>query len=170
LTRLEAVSARQDEATPDPSAACRRKELAGQFVQVIERKNKHPKVDLACDRPVRGCRRAGGGMANLVLSKEGNRDMFGASSIHKARDLSPDLRRAAEALLGRNLQEDESISVRAFKGDTVKEAPTGEVRAEAFRRLRARIEQTAARAPGVPEADIDALIDEAVDHVRHHRG
>ena len=94
--------------------------------------------------------------------------MYGANSIHKARDLSPDLRRAAEALLGRNLQEDESISVRAFKGDTVKEAPTGEVRAEAFRRLRARIEQSAARAPGVPEADIDALIDEAVDHVRHH--
>jgi hypothetical protein len=96
--------------------------------------------------------------------------MYGANSIHKARDLSPDLRRAAEALLGRNLQEDESISVRAFKGDTVKEAPTGEARAEAFRRLRARIEQSAARAPGVPEADIDALIDEAVDQVRHHRG
>jgi hypothetical protein len=96
--------------------------------------------------------------------------MYGGISIHKARDLSPDLRRAAEALLGRNLQEDESISVRAFRGDTVKEAPTGEARAEAFRRLRARIEQTAARARAVPEGDIDALIDEAVDHVRHRRG
>jgi hypothetical protein len=96
--------------------------------------------------------------------------MYGASSIHKARDLPADLRRAAEALLGRNLQEDESISVRAFKGDTVKQAPTGEARAEAFRRLSARIEQTAARAQGVPEANIDAAISEAVDYVRHHRG
>jgi hypothetical protein len=95
--------------------------------------------------------------------------MYSASSIHKARDLSPDLRRAAEALLGRNLPEDESISVRAFKGDTVKEAPTGEARAEAFRRLRSRIEQTAVRAPSVPEADIDAIIDEAASHAMSRR-
>lgn len=91
-----------------------------------------------------------------------------ASSIHKARDLAPDLRRAAEALLGRVLQEDESISVRAFKGDIAKQAPTGEARAEAFRRLRARIEQTAKSTQGVPEAEMDAAIDEAVDYVRHH--
>jgi len=36
--------------------------------------------------------------------------------------------------------------------------------------LSARIEQTAARAQGVPEANIDAAISEAVDYVRHHRG
>jgi hypothetical protein len=93
-----------------------------------------------------------------------------ASSIHKARDLTPPLRRAAETLIGRVLQEDESISVRVFKGDIAKQAPTGEARAEAFRRLRARIEQTAKAAQGVPEAEIDAAIDEAIDHVRHHRG
>lgn len=93
-----------------------------------------------------------------------------ASSIHKARDLTPHLRRAAEILMGRVLQEDESISVRVFKGDIAKQAPTGEARAEVFRRLRARIEQTAKPAQGVPEAEIDAAIDEAVDHVRHHRG
>lgn len=88
----------------------------------------------------------------------------------QARDLAPDLRRAAEALLGRLLQEDESISVRVFKGDIAKQAPAGEARAEAFRRLRTRIEQTAKPAQGVPEAEIDAAIDEAVDYVRHHRG
>jgi hypothetical protein len=93
-----------------------------------------------------------------------------ATSIHKARDLAPDLRRAAEALLGRVLQEDQSISVRAFKGDIAKQAPSGEARAEAFGRLRARIEQTAKPARGVPEAEIDAAIDEAIDYVRHHRG
>ena len=93
-----------------------------------------------------------------------------ASSIHKARDLTPHLRRAAETLIGRVLQEDESISVRVFKGDIAKQAPAGEARAEAFRRLRIRIDQTAKPAQGVTEAEIDAAIDEAVDHVRHHRG
>jgi hypothetical protein len=92
--------------------------------------------------------------------------MQNASPIHKARDLAPELRRAAEALLGRVLQEDESISVRVFKGDIVKQALTR----EAFHRLRARIEQTAKPTQGVPEAEVDAAIDEAVDYVRHNCG
>lgn len=91
------------------------------------------------------------------------------NSIHKACDLSPELRRAAEALLGRALQEDENISVRAFRGNIVKQAPLGEAREQAFRRLRARIDETARRAEGVPEAEIDAAIDEASNHVRHNR-
>ena len=96
--------------------------------------------------------------------------MQNASPIHKARDLAPELRRAAEALLGQVLQEDESISVRVFKGDIVKQALTREARAEAFHRLRARIEQTAKPTQGVPEAEVDAAIDEAVDYVRHNCG
>ena len=161
------MSARQDEATPDLSQAHSQAEPTGQSLQVIERTSIERLATRVTARlPLR---RVGRAECELGTIEGEEPDMYGANSIHKARDLSPDLRRAAEALLGRNLQEDESISVRAFK-DTVKEAPTGEARAEAFRRLRARIEQTAARAPGVPEADIDALIDEAVDHVRHHRG
>jgi hypothetical protein len=96
--------------------------------------------------------------------------MQNASSVHKASDLSPDLRRAVEALLGRALEKDESVSVRAFRGEIIKQAPTGEAREEAFRRLRGRIDETAKRAHGVPEDEIDAAIDEATDHVRHHRG
>ena len=96
--------------------------------------------------------------------------MRDVSSIHKARDLSPNLRRAAEALLGRVLEEDESISVRAFKGNIVKHSPTGQARDEAFTRLRNRIDKTATRAEGVPEKEIDAAIDEAADYVRRHRG
>jgi hypothetical protein len=92
------------------------------------------------------------------------------TSIDKARHLTPDLRRAAEVLLAETFKRDESISTRAFKGDTAKEAPTGEARAEGFCRLIARIERTAVRAQTVPEADIDAIIDEAVEHVGPHHG
>ena len=95
--------------------------------------------------------------------------MQGAGAIYKASDLAPDLRRAAEALLGRSLQEDESISVHAFKGGLIQQAPSGQARSEAFLRLRDRIDETAKRANGVPDGEVDAAIDEAVDYVRHHR-
>jgi hypothetical protein len=92
------------------------------------------------------------------------------NAIYKAHDLSPDYRRVVEALLGRGLDENESVIVRAFGGNIVQPAPTGKDRDEAFRRLRARIDETAQRADGVPEEEIDAAIDEAADYVRHHRG
>jgi hypothetical protein len=54
------------------------------------------------------------------------------SAVHKARDLSPELRRAAETLLGQSLEEDDTGSLRASKGHIVKEAPTGQVRRRHF--------------------------------------
>jgi hypothetical protein len=87
------------------------------------------------------------------------------SALRKARDLSPDVRDALEALLGRPLQEEETISIQAY---ATHEAPTGRARDEAWHRLIERIDKTAARAKDVPEAELDALIDEAADYVRHH--
>jgi len=75
-----------------------------------------------------------------------------------------------EALLGRVIQEDENISVRAFRGNIIKPTATGEARRDAFRRLRSRIDETARRVQGVPEEEIDAAIDEAADYVRHNHG
>jgi hypothetical protein len=69
-----------------------------------------------------------------------------------------------ENLLGRSLQENEAISINVYQP-----APTGQAREEASRRLLERIDRTAARAQGVPEDEIEAALDEAVDHVRHHR-
>ena len=96
--------------------------------------------------------------------------MQSVNAIYKASDLSPEYRRVVEALLGRGLDENENVSVRAFSGNIIKPAPAGEARVEAFRRLRTRIDETAQRAEGVPEEEIDAAIDEAVDYVRHHPG
>lgn len=96
--------------------------------------------------------------------------MASVSSLHKACDLSPDQRRALESLLGRSLDADEMVSVRTSKGQILKEAVTGDAREETFRNLFDRIERTARRVEGVPEEEVDAAIDEAVDYVRHHHG
>ena len=87
------------------------------------------------------------------------------SALRKARDLSADIRDALERLLGRPLQEEETISVQAYP---THEAPTGRERDEVWDRLIKRIDKTAARVANVPESELDALIDEAVDYVRHH--
>jgi hypothetical protein len=64
----------------------------------------------------------------------------------------------------------ENDSLRAFGGNIIKPAPTGTVRDETFLRLRARIDETAKRAEGVPDDEFDGAIDEAAGYVRHHRG
>src|SRR5206468_10411888 len=73
------------------------------------------------------------------------------------RSLSSDVRDALERLLGRALQEEETISVQTYP---THEAPTGSERDEAWRRLLERIDKTAARVANVPESELDALIDE----------
>jgi hypothetical protein len=84
-------------------------------------------------------------------------------ALRRVGELSADARHAMEGLLGRPLREDEAVAVNVYKP-----APSGAARDEASRRLRERIDKTARNVQGVPEADIDAAIDEAVDHVRHH--
>jgi hypothetical protein len=91
------------------------------------------------------------------------------SAVHKARDLSPELRRAAETLLGQTLEEDETVSVRASKGYIVREAPAGKVREDAFRRLSEHMDKIAERVKDVPEQELNSLIDEAVAETRSHR-
>ena len=87
------------------------------------------------------------------------------SALRKARDLSPNVRNALESLLGRSLLEEETVSVQTYP---THEAPAGKEREEAWKRLLARIDLTAARVKDVPEAELDALIDEATDYARHH--
>jgi molecular chaperone DnaK (HSP70) len=87
------------------------------------------------------------------------------NALSKARDLPRNVRHALEILLGRPLQEEETVSVQTFP---THEAPTGTKREEAWKRLMDRIDRTAARAKEIPEAELDALIDEATRYVRHH--
>ena len=89
-----------------------------------------------------------------------------SSVLHKASELPPDVRQVVGRLLGRPLDPEEYISLTAYRPH---QAPAGDERAELIQRFQARIDQTAAKLEGVPEAELDALIDEAADHVRHRR-
>lgn len=83
-------------------------------------------------------------------------------ALRKVAELSANARHAVESIVGRPLRDDEAIAVNVYKP-----APTGAGRDEASRRLRERIDKTAQKARGTSEAEIDAAMDEAVDHVRH---
>ena len=85
--------------------------------------------------------------------------------LHKAGELAPRAKVAIESLLGRVLQEDESVGIQTYRA---KNAPAAPARDLAYRRLLGRIDRTADRVKDVPEAELDGVIDEAVDFVRHN--
>lgn len=88
------------------------------------------------------------------------------SVLLKVEDLPPDIRQAVGRLLGRPLEPEEHVSVMAYRPH---QAPVGTERAELVDRLKDRIQKTAAKLEDTPESEVGELIDEAVDHVRHHR-
>jgi hypothetical protein len=90
-------------------------------------------------------------------------DVVQDGALRRVAELPADARHAIEGMLGRPLREDEALSVNVYKP-----APRGAVREGISRRLLERIDKTAKKVEGVPEAEIDAAIDEAVDYVRHH--
>jgi hypothetical protein len=100
------------------------------------------------------------------LEYKGKGKVMPSSVLRKASDLPPDIRQAVGRLLGRQLEPEEHISVMAYEPHA---APTGAARSELAARLKGRIDKTAAKLKDVAESEIDDLIDEAVNHVRHHR-
>ncbi len=88
------------------------------------------------------------------------------NALRKVRDLSPDVRNAMEVLLGRPLQEGETVSIQTYP---THEAPAGREREGGWKRLLDRIDRAAARARDVAEGDLDSLIDEANEYVRRQR-
>jgi hypothetical protein len=85
--------------------------------------------------------------------------------LHMVKDLSPDQRVAFEVLLGRALREDEGLNIHPSR--ILKDAPAGEERTRAYRDYLAHCDNIARRADGIPDEELDAAIDEAVDHARH---
>jgi len=85
------------------------------------------------------------------------------SSLRKAGALDPQVRAALEALLGRTLHGDESVSVRTYRS---KPAPTGDARRAAYSQLLERASRTAEKVKEVPEVEVDSAIDEAASFVR----
>ena len=84
---------------------------------------------------------------------------------HRVKDLSSDQRVAIENLIGRSLHEDEGLNIQPSR--LLKEAPVGEERSYAYDRYLGYLDRLAQRAQDVPDGDLEAIIDEACDQVRH---
>lgn len=91
------------------------------------------------------------------------------SVLYRAQELSPEKRRAAEELLGGQIDGDELLLVRSSKAQIVQRGLTDEALDKAYEELHQWTSEMAKRVQGVPETEIEAAIDEAVDHVRHNR-
>lgn len=85
--------------------------------------------------------------------------------IHNVKDLSPDQRLAIEGLLGRALHDEESLTIRPAR--VLKHAPSGAEPTRLFRTYLDHLDRLAGRVQDVSEAEIDAAIDDALQHVRH---
>lgn len=88
-------------------------------------------------------------------------------SIKRASELPEEMKAAVERFLGRPIQADEEISVAAIPPQHV--APRAD-RAAIARKLDLLLNRRAEKVRDVSDEELDRVIDEAVDHVRHSRG
>jgi RNA binding exosome subunit len=82
-----------------------------------------------------------------------------------ASELPPQVREALESWFGRTFQPDEKVNIEVWPPIPPAEKLTRE---EARRRLEELSDRLAERVKHIPQAEIDAAIDEACDYVRHH--
>ena len=87
-------------------------------------------------------------------------------SIRKTRDLSPAAKEVFESLLGRRLRDDEEVAIWASGPH---EAPTGEEHRDAWSKLNQHLDAMASKADNVPAEELEKLVDEVCDEVRHGR-
>ncbi len=88
------------------------------------------------------------------------------AAISLARDLDLQAESAIERLLGRSLGDDEQVSVHTFRHH---EAPEGEARVEAARRLEEHLDVMARKVKDVSQSEMESAIDEALAEVRPRR-
>lgn len=84
-------------------------------------------------------------------------------SIHRANELQPQTRRAVEAELGRELRDDEDVSIMAF---STHEAPSGEANRAAKAKLVEYFSRIDTRSGEPSEAEADAAVAEAMRDLR----
>jgi len=87
--------------------------------------------------------------------------------LHPVKDLSPEERRAIENLLGRLLDEDESVSIKGIRPTAIipPRLTPGE-RTEAIKKLRQYFAKVDARRKPVSEEEEETIINEALRSVR----
>lgn len=87
-------------------------------------------------------------------------------SIQRAGDLPPGVKSAVEQLLGRLVGAEEEVSVVAVPPQQI--LPS-ESRAIVAQQLENLLNRRATKVRDISDEEIDAAVDEAVDHVRHRR-
>jgi len=87
-------------------------------------------------------------------------------SIIRTADLSPAAKEVIESLLGRQLRNDEEVSIWASNPH---EAPTGEARRDAWKKLNQHLDVMASKADRTPTDELEKLVDEVSADIRHGR-
>jgi hypothetical protein len=87
-------------------------------------------------------------------------------SVRRANELGRAARNAVESLLGRKVADREHVTVMAFPTRPAEGEPD---RKRAVPDLMEDLDSLAASASHVPGEEMDALIDEAIHHVRHRQ-
>ncbi len=83
--------------------------------------------------------------------------------IHRASELRPETRAALEAELGRSLEDAEEVSIMVF---VAHEAPAGQARVEAARRLQEHLSRVDRVTKGVPESEREDALKESLRNTR----
>jgi len=86
-------------------------------------------------------------------------------SIQKASELPPRLKSAVEELLGRPIDAEEDVGIAAVPPQQISTS-----RPLVAEKLEAFLGRRAAMVSDVSDDELDAVIDEAVDRLRHSRG
>ncbi|MFN0168069.1 MAG: hypothetical protein ACKV22_16720 [Bryobacteraceae bacterium] len=84
-------------------------------------------------------------------------------STFRSSELSPNAKEILEVLLGRRLEDDEEVSIWASRPHC---APTGAARRQAWLELNRHLDRMAMSVAG-PQEELEKLVDEASDEVRH---
>jgi len=87
-------------------------------------------------------------------------------SIQRAGDLPPGVKSAVEQLLGRLIGAEEEVSVVAVPPQ---QTLPSESRAIVAQQLENLLNRRATKVRDISDEEVDAAVDEAVDHVRHRR-
>ncbi len=85
--------------------------------------------------------------------------------VLRVAELSSEQRHTLEGLIGRALDEGESLLVKPCR--IVKPAPQGEERVRAAAQYLAHLDMLAQRAQNVPSAELEAAFEEACENARH---
>ena len=84
-------------------------------------------------------------------------------AIGKVKNLQAQARRVMQRLVGRELREDEQLSIRVVSPHP---APPADVRRAAADRLERIMDAAAEKAKHIPGKNVHRLLDEAIDYVR----